>query len=189
MQSHSTKEARLCACGCGKPVARNRNTWIKGHDHIGHSAIPITPVDVRFWRNVQKTETCWLWMGARNMTHYGLLGIDGHSRLAHRISYALLVGPIPDGLDVLHKCDNPPCVNPDHLFLGDAKANAADKIAKGRHITGPSVLTAQLNADQVRQIRAYPRHPGYRAELVRMFGVPLPTIKHVLYGQTYRSVS
>jgi hypothetical protein len=88
----------------------------------------------RFWSKVQKTETCWLWMGARH-PHGGygqFVGPPIKELRAHRYSWVLAYGPIPDGLLVCHRCDNPPCVRPDHLFLGTHLDNALDMMAKGR---------------------------------------------------------
>lgn len=95
------------------------------------------PLADRFWEKVQKTKTCWLWTGANlgGKWPYGMLGKPGDPTVlykAHRLSWELHVGPIPDGLFVLHKCDVPLCVNPDHLFLGTAADNMADMVQKGR---------------------------------------------------------
>jgi hypothetical protein len=90
----------------------------------------------RFMSKVVKTKTCWFWGGTRNVDGYGRVRINGKSDGAHRVSYEYHIGPIPKGLYVCHKCDCPPCVNPDHLFLGTARDNARDKIAKGRHFSG-----------------------------------------------------
>lgn len=76
---------------------------------------------------------CWIWIGAMHKGGYGHLKFDGITRLAHRISWELFNGPIPEGFLVLHKCDNPPCVNPNHLFLGDHADNMKDMWDKGRH--------------------------------------------------------
>lgn len=94
----------------------------------------ITPSE-RFWSNVQKTDGCWVWTGCRSHD-YGLMGANKARILAHRFSWELHYGPIPNGLGVLHRCDNPPCVRPDHLFLGTFEDNMKDKIAKGRQARG-----------------------------------------------------
>lgn len=92
------------------------------------------PPALRFWRQVQKTDTCWLWTGARSGAGYGQIGINDVRIFTHRFSWELHHGPIPAGLFVCHHCDNPPCVRPDHLFLGTPQDNMVDKIRKGRHL-------------------------------------------------------
>lgn len=98
------------------------------------------PIDLatRFWSKVLKTDGCWLWMGARHPQGYGNIGLpkDENGRYpigkAHRVSWELHNGPIPAGLLVMHRCDNPPCVNPDHLFVGTVGDNVRDSASKGR---------------------------------------------------------
>lgn len=82
---------------------------------------------------IDESTGCWLFTGAKNSHGYGTLEFRGRQDIAHRMSWALHRGDIPAGMWVLHRCDVPPCCNPDHLFLGDAKANNADMAAKGRH--------------------------------------------------------
>jgi hypothetical protein len=98
--------------------------------------VRILPIEVRFWAKVKKTDGCWQWTGAATPDGYGFLAraINGerHPLRAHRFSWELHRGPVPEGLWVLHRCDNPRCVNPDHLFLGDRTANMRDCAAKGR---------------------------------------------------------
>lgn len=87
----------------------------------------------RFFAKVNKADGCWPWVGARSSSgRYGALAVHGKTQGAHRVSWAIHHGPIPDGMHVLHKCDNPICVNPSHLFLGSHLENMADMTSKGR---------------------------------------------------------
>lgn len=91
-----------------------------------------------FWDKIYKTETCWLWTGALTKAGYGRAWEGKKAWKAHRLSWTLHTGEILKGLGVLHHCDNPPCVNPDHLFLGDHTVNMKDKFDKGRNCYGDS---------------------------------------------------
>lgn len=86
------------------------------------------------WKHVKKTETCWLWTGAKTISGYGCMRVNGENIVAHRVSWEILNGDIPNGLCVLHKCDVRPCIRPDHLFLGTRGDNARDAMSKGRHV-------------------------------------------------------
>jgi hypothetical protein len=103
-------------------------------------AKPHLTIEQRFWAKVRKRDGCWEWTGAKNADGYGMIGVNGvgHKRHApaHRVSWELHYGHIPTGMWVLHHCDNPPCIRPDHLFIGDRSANMKDCAAKGR-LTGP----------------------------------------------------
>ncbi len=114
-----------CECGCGQQTkvatqSSTRRGWVNGqpvrflpyhHVRMEHK----TPVDVRFWAKVNKTETCWLWVGAVTDNGYGNFRKKRKSIPAHRVSYELLIGPIPDGLELDHLCRVRNCVNPEHL--------------------------------------------------------------------------
>lgn len=86
----------------------------------------------RFLAKVVKTSTCWIWVGYSKNGRYGTIYIAGKSVCAHRASYELFIGPIPDGLEVLHSCDNTKCVNPEHLKAGTHIENMRDCVNKGR---------------------------------------------------------
>ncbi len=98
------------------------------------------PLADRFWEKVSVGENCWLWTGNVNSKGYGVIWIDQAERAyAHRVSWELHHGPIPDGMLVLHHCDNPPCVNATKcLFLGTPADNTADMMSKGRYRSGPN---------------------------------------------------
>lgn len=89
------------------------------------------PVD-RFWPKVEKGDGCWEWQAHRNPEGYGVIGIDRVPVGAHRVAWELTYGPIPEGIYVCHHCDNPPCVRPDHLFLGTNSDNIIDAMSKHR---------------------------------------------------------
>lgn len=89
----------------------------------------------RFWQKVEKTKGgCWNWVAAKNNCGYGLTHFDGKRISAHRLSFQLANGVIPGGMQVLHRCDNRACVNPEHLFLGSNRDNMLDMLAKGRGV-------------------------------------------------------
>ena len=89
----------------------------------------------RFWKRVKKTKDCWEWQGMKKKDGlpYGLVKIFFRRFYAHRVAWELTNGPIPKGLNVLHRCDNPVCVRPSHLFLGTQADNIADMVSKGRN--------------------------------------------------------
>jgi hypothetical protein len=169
-----------------------------------HYAIPsLTSVELdRFWAKVAKSEGCWTWTASLN-NGYGQFKVSGRMVLAHRISWLLHTGASPD-LDVLHRCDNPLCVRPDHLFLGDQAANMRDMATKGRSAHGerhPSRLypeqicrgerngQAKLTAAKVREARARHAAGEGQRELARAFGVSQATMRFALLGRTWRSVA
>jgi len=90
------------------------------------------PLAERFHEKVRFGRGCWLWTGATMWKGYGAIGYFGKVLRAHRVAWELCVGPIPRGRQVLHHCDNPACVRPNHLFLGTARDNSRDMSAKGR---------------------------------------------------------
>lgn len=97
---------------------------------------------------------CWEWVGPRNIGGYGSVPRTRHGTgVAHRVAWEREHGPIPDGMLVCHSCDNPPCVNPSHLFLGTHRDNTNDKIAKGRQARGETHRAAVLRNAQVLEIR------------------------------------
>lgn len=112
------------------------------------------PLEERFWEKVEKTDGCWIWKSGVNHSGYGKFTLDGKNRSlpAHRVAWMITHGEMPkSSVYVLHICDKPLCVNPDHLFLGTAKDNALDALKKGR--MNPKPYCQKLTLEQVLEIR------------------------------------
>ncbi len=105
-------------------MGANRTSYKKGDNSV--------PLQERFDAKVVKGEKCWIWMAHKNNKGYGVIHFNGKVTLAHRIAYTHSNGVIPDGMKICHTCDNPPCVNPQHLFLGTQMDNLRDMAKKGR---------------------------------------------------------
>ncbi len=109
---------------------------------------------VRFWKLVDiRNGPCWGWIGYKNKKGYGCFKVDKKVLKAHRFSYMKYIGPIPSGLCVCHKCDNPSCVNPNHLFVGTNHDNIIDKVNKKRCAKGEKHSRLKLTWKQVKEIR------------------------------------
>jgi hypothetical protein len=149
--------------------------------------MPMSPHE-RFWRHVKKGEGCWEWQGSRWHHGYGRVVVAGHQTMAHRRAFQLTFGDFDPKLDVLHRCDNKPCVRPDHLYLGNDLDNARDRVERGPDIrfpgeaNGRAKLTA-ADVDELRHLRAlglsYP-------ELCRRFGVSKTAARFAVSGKTWR---
>jgi hypothetical protein len=128
-------------------------------------------------------DECWEWTGARHPFGHGRLRAGGRNEpmfIAHRLAYIYWVGPIPDGLQVRHTCDNPPCVNPAHLLLGTQADNTLDMVRRRRH--GKQKLTLA----QIDEIALRPRGRGTGVALAGEFGVHPQTITEIRHSRYKR---
>lgn len=128
---------------------------------------------------------CLLWVGCANRYGYGQISVGGKKTLTHRLAWSVINGPIPRGLHILHRCDVPSCINPAHLFLGTNADNMADKVAKGRNITGERHGRAKLTDAAVRAIVARLGALDTCANIARDFGVSRETISDIKTGRTW----
>jgi len=143
----------------------------------------------RFEAKIKKTAGCWEWTGATDTRGYGSLTLQKKRRQAHRVSYEFYVGAIPSGMKVLHRCDNPGCVRPGHLWVGTQKDNIQDAMRKGRmssvRAVGEAHYRTKLTARKVKVIRASKRPAK---ALAQHHGVSLPTIYAIRVRRIWKSI-
>ncbi len=219
MQNNPTTSVRLCACGCGQPVTKgsrfvHNHNWRDYAYFLEHRGPHYPSLPDRFWQRVDKNSPvpahcpelgpCWLWTGRLDADGYGMLSSNARYRQrlfkAHRLSYELNIGPIPEGMGVLHHCDVRRCVNPKHFFLGTNVENTRDQVAKGRTLKGdrnpsrqhPERLrrgeenpNAKLTADDVRGIRS---SSATGLELAKTYGVSRSLISMIRNRKIWQHV-
>lgn len=146
----------------------------------------IESLEPKFWASVtvRAADECWEWDGRRDETGYGVLSLGKRNYRATRLSLAIAGTEVPQHLLVCHRCDNPPCVNPAHLFLGASADNAADRIAKGRRLQRKGELNprAKLTAALVAEIRTSPLSAR---RLAKSLGVGRTTIRDARSGRRW----
>lgn len=172
----------------------------------------------RFWPRVAFGDGCWNWTGKRNGGGYGVVNVEGKTPLAHRVAWSLVNGPVPEGQRVLHRCDNPSCVRPDHLFLGTQADNLADMRQKGRAKPGPGAKAdqaainrprgddhwsrrnpelvrrgerhhkAKMTAEQVIELRRLSSEGWSLARLAERFGIRISTASYIVRRETWRDI-
>ena len=142
---------------------------------------------LRFEIKVKKSVAgCWEWTAAKHPKGYGSFSLGGRVMGAHRVAYQLYVGEIPEGLWVCHRCDNPSCVNPSHLFLGTNADNTHDRDNKGRGSYGEERPNAKLTNNKVNEIRARWLDGEPMSKLGREFGVARQTISMIVHNRKWR---
>jgi len=146
----------------------------------------------RFWEKVNKTDECWIWTAALNEWGYGNFGnANGRTELAHRVAWRLTHGNDAGTLRVCHSCDNPPCVRPDHLFLGTHADNVADQVAKGRQARSPGEKNGRVKLSDaaVEELRSRYRPGETRiVDLAAEFGITFGHAWQIVAGKKRRRI-
>jgi hypothetical protein len=158
--------------------------------HITVCPAGLTPEDL-FWQKVDRrgADECWLWTGALQRDGYAHFTMRRKTISSHRYAYERLVGPIAEGMDLLHSCDVRHCVNPGHLRPGTHSENMAECYEKRRHVHGVRSVHAKLTEEQVREIRAsYKGKWGEIIRLARKLGIHEGTVRSIVRGHTWRFV-
>ena len=144
----------------------------------------------RFWNKVQKSDGCWEWTAFRKKNGYGYVRRGGKAMYAHRISWEMENGPIPNKMCVCHSCDNPACVNPEHLWIGTQAENLNDMRSKGRFNTigrsrGSAHRWAKIDENDVCEIRRRLLAGESMAQIARDFNVTRSAIYKIKCGKTW----
>ena len=192
------KQSRAGNCQhCDQPITARRlcnlhyQRWYKYGDALAPlRVIPATLSIADRLRFVGWTETpngCREWAGSRFGNGYGRLPVDNTTIGAHRASYEAWVGPIGEGLLVRHKCDNPPCINPDHLETGTNKDNMQDMVSRGRsaHLQGEACAQAKLSNKDVIEIRRLYETGLTQTEIGPMFGTTNKNVHEIVHNKTW----
>jgi len=174
--------------GCsGGTVWRNLKKYNISRRKRTDGKSPIT----RFWKGIKsprEPHECWEWIKTKNKRGYGLLSVNRKYVMAHRFSWELFNHEIPEGLYILHRCDNPSCVNPSHLFLGTKLDNSLDALHKGRIPRGEDKWCSKLSENEVIEIIKRHNNNESRKDIAKDYDVCPWTIRDIVTGRTWKHI-
>lgn len=146
----------------------------------------------RFWSKTKRVGDCLEWQSSISNGGYGLFRMGPKKVSAHRLAYELTYGEIPEGMHICHRCDNPKCVEPEHLFAGTHSDNMRDMVTKGRHAVhdhrGEKSSTAKLTEDDVHCIRQLYQEGSTKTQLAKEFGVTDVNIHYIVTGKSWKHI-
>lgn len=171
-------------CWCGDPVQTNGGNRGASKMCAEHTLFK------RFWDyvDIKSEDECWEWNGSRTAAGYGLIYWKDELKYAHRLSIEFSGREIPERWHACHTCDNPPCVNPKHLFPGTPHENMLDKVSKGRHTFGENHPNAKLSDAEIVEIRKLAFEGVWQSDLAKKFGVHPGHISDIVAGLRRRDL-
>lgn len=179
-----------CLCDCGKiKIYQTASLLSRGVKTCGCRKLFKLTDHERFFGNIEKTDSCWIWKGCVADCGYGVMTIEGKYLYMHRYSYQMHKGNIKNNLQVCHSCDNRKCVNPDHLWLGSFKDNIRDMIEKERNAKGSFNGSSKLSEDDIIFIRNnYSLGTHTQEDLSKLFNVSRPLISMIVRGKIWKHI-
>lgn len=144
-----------------------------------------------FWNLTELSPSgCLIWKGHRNVDGYGEFGFGGHGNVAHRLAWIFKKGPIPEGLSVLHKCDNRKCVNVEHLYLGTQQQNVIDRDTRGRQASkhGANNPNCKTKPEEIQTLRLLFTLGATRRQLCRLFKLEYSTVKYIVRRKLWKDL-
>ena len=171
-------------CWCGEPAQTN------GGNQGASLLCQSHTLTARFWEHVdiKSDDECWEWQGSRTAAKYGLMYWNGELQYVHRLSLEFDGRPVPNRWHACHVCDNPPCVNPKHLFPGTPKDNMLDKVSKGRHTFGENHPNSKLSDTEVIEIRKLASEGMFQSDIARKFGIHDSYVSELVAGLKRRDI-
>lgn len=173
---------------CGSPVKSKgmcklhyQRSWRTGSATVSRPRLHL-PIEQKFWLYVDKNSDseCWNWTGFKDKDGYGKIRIGNTNRGAHRISWALHFGDMPEGVSVLHNCNNPSCVNPSHLRSGDHNENMIDRLNAGNYPVNERHPGVKFSNEIVRKVRA---STGTNEQISRLYGISESQVSNIRRGR------
>jgi len=188
----------ICKCECGTITTKSTNNVIKGNTK---SCGCISSINRKYYDDVARKRIlafiiisdneCWEWQGAKHKQGYGNFGYKRKTMLAHRVSWILFRGKLDPDILVCHKCDNPSCINPKHLFLGTDKDNTIDAAKKGRmgNARGEKNYNSKLNESIIKEIRKMRFDGISHNKIAKRYLISESTVKDISSRRTWKHVN
>lgn len=175
-----------CKCTCGGTTSVVTYDLTSGHTKSCGCVHGLTPK--KYIKSKTKTDDngCWIWIASSRRRGYGIVSLNKKQWIASRLSYSLFKGEIPEGMFVCHHCDNPRCINPDHLFLGTAKDNGVDMANKGRSAKGEKNGNVSITAKEASDIKKMLAEGLSGEKISEKTGISIHIVYHIKTGKTWK---